>query len=304
MHTLIMTGATRGIGRVAAANVLRDDPDTHLVLLARKESGQDALDELRAVSGNVTLVDTDLASIDGIRSSAEAVDRMIDEGELPALRAFAGNAGVQFVDALHTTPDGYETTFAVNVLANHLLLRAFEHRFRAPARILITVSDTHFGDFRHTFGIVPAPRWSAPETVARPSAFPRPATVAAGRTAYSTSKLAAIYLVHEWARRLPEGVDIVSYNPGLVPGTGLARAAGPVDRFLNRWVLPGLSVTPMAESASAAGRKLADAVLGRTTAPSGSYIDRTRAVPSSDESYDTTRERALWDFVEQVRTVG
>ncbi|GAA2166349.1 SDR family NAD(P)-dependent oxidoreductase [Actinomadura napierensis] len=301
MRTLIMTGATRGIGRAAASEVLRNDHETHLVLLARGESGRSTLKELRAISDHVTLVDTDLASIDSIRSSHQTVTRMLDQGDLPALHTFAGNAGVQFVDALHTTPDGFETTFAVNVLANHLLLHAFEHRFHAPARIVVTVSDTHFGDFRHTGGIVPAPRWAAPEALARPGAFPGPATVAAGRTAYSTSKLAAIYLVHEWARRLPVGVDILSYNPGLVPGTGLARAAGPVDRFLNRWVLPALSVLPIVDTVPAAGRKLADAVLGRTTAPSGSYLDRSRAVPSSEESYDTAREGALWDFVEHVR---
>jgi NAD(P)-dependent dehydrogenase (short-subunit alcohol dehydrogenase family) len=305
MHTLIMTGATGGIGRAAATNILRDDKEPHLVLLARGgESGQETLDELHTISENAILVPTDLASVDSIRSAAKTVNQMLDRGTVPELRGFVGNAGIQFVDALHATPDGYETTFAVNVLANHLLLRAFEHQFRTPARIVITVSDTHFGDFKHTGGLVPAPRWSAPETLAQPGAFPKPTTVSAGRTAYSTSKLAAIYLVHEWARRLPPAVDIISYNPSLVPGTGLARAAGPVDRFLNRWVLPALAVTPIVDTVPTAGRKLADAILGRTAAPSGSYIDRKRAVPSSDESYDTERELALWDFAERARTGG
>jgi NAD(P)-dependent dehydrogenase (short-subunit alcohol dehydrogenase family) len=300
MHTLIMTGATGGIGRVAAADVLRADPETHLVLLGRAASGRETLAALREISSSVTLVETDLASVESIRTSARTVCDQLDRGDLPPLHGFAGNAGIQFVDVRHTTPDGYETTFAVNVLANHLLLRAFADRFAVPARIVITVSDTHFGDFRHTGGIVPAPRWSAPETLAKPGAFPRPDTVAAGRTAYSTSKLAAIYLVHEWARRLPDGVEIISYNPSLVGGTGLARAAGPVDRFASRWIIPVLSLTPLIDAVPAAGRKLAAAILGRTAAPSGAYVDRTRVVPSSKESYDPDRERALWDFAEGV----
>ncbi|MFD3563828.1 SDR family NAD(P)-dependent oxidoreductase [Streptomyces sp. NPDC058686] len=306
MHTTIMTGATRGIGRAAAEDILRADRDAHLVLLGREESGRRAADELRAIGGNVTLVDTDLASVDSIRAATATVNHLLDQGELPALRTFAGNAGVQFVDALHTTTDGYETTFAVNVLANHLLLRAFEHQFSAPGRIVITTSDTHFGDFRHTGGLVPAPRWSAPEILAKPSAFDKPTTVAAGRTAYSTSKLAVVHLVHEWARRLPAGIDIVSYNPSLVGGTGLSRAAGPVDRFINRWIIPALSITPIVDTVPAAGRKLADAVLGHTgaDAPTGSYLDRTRVAPSSDESYDPAREHALWDFMDQVRHTG
>ena len=147
---------------------------------------------------------------------------------------------------------------------------------------------------------MPAPRWSAPEILARPGAFANPTTVAAGRTAYSTSKLAAIHLVHEWSRHLPEGVDIVSYNPSLVGGTGLARAAGPVDRFINRWIIPALAVTPVVDTVPAAGRKLANTVLRTTSAPTGSYIDRTRVISSSDESYDPRREEALWNFLDEI----
>lgn len=300
MRTLIMTGATRGIGRAAAAELLRTEPDLHLVLLGREESGRAALAEFRAISEHVTLVGVDLADITSIRSAAEKIVRRLETGDLPPLHGFLGNAGLQFVDAIHATTNGYETTFAVNVLANHLLLRAFEDQFRAPARIVVTVSDTHFGDFRHTGGLVPAPRWSEPHVLAKPGAFPDPTTVAAGRTAYSTSKLAAIYLVHEWARRLPAGVEIVSYNPSLVGGTGLARAAGPGDRFVLRWIIPVLSLTPLVDTVTGAGRKLATATRGRVQAPSGAYIDRTRVVPSSEESYDQHRERVLWDYLDAI----
>lgn len=302
MHTLVMTGATGGIGRVAAAEILRSDPETHLVLLGRGASGRAALDELSVSGDRVTLVETDLADRARVLSAAEVVTGMLDRGDLPPLCGFAGNAGVQFVDAEHTTPDGHETTFAVNVLANHLLLRALAPRFAVPARIVITVSDTHFGDFRHTGGLVPAPRWTDPDVLARPGAFPAPATVTSGRTAYSTSKLAAIYLVHEWARRLPAGVPIVAYNPSLVGGTGLARAAGPADRFAIRWIVPLLSVTPLIDNVRTAGRRLAATIQGRTRAASGTYVNRTHVVPSSRESYDPSRERELWDALERMST--
>ena len=32
-----------------------------------------------------------------------------------------------------------------------------------------------------------------------------------------------IYLVHEFARRAPQGIDFCSFDPLMVPGTGLAR---------------------------------------------------------------------------------
>lgn len=278
MHTIVMTGASRGIGRVAAAHIAQE-PGTHLVVVDRRTA--------------------DLGSLASTRAAAIEIRDRLDRGDLPPLRGFVGNAGVQYTNARTEGPDGLEATFTVNVLANHLFVRLLQDRFAAPARIVLTVSDTHFGDFKHNLGLVPGPVWQSPDVLARTGAFPRPDTTAAGRTAYSTSKLAAIYLVHEYARRLPAGIDAVAYNPGFVPGTGLARDAGPVARFAMRRVLPALTLTPFATSPSTAGRALADVVLGRITAPTGAYVDRRQVARSSEESYDPQREGDLWDAAER-----
>ncbi|MGC4934988.1 SDR family NAD(P)-dependent oxidoreductase [Gordonia sp. DT30] len=295
-----MTGATRGIGLAAARHILSTTGDVHLALLSRGR-----MDELptglAAYADRITMLPADLTDATSIDGAIATLVGALDAATLPPLSALGLNAGIQFVDALHATGAGLETTFAVNVVANHLLIMGLREHLRIPARITITVSDTHFGDFRHTGGLVPAPRWSAPRTLAAPGAFADPASTAAGRTAYSTSKLAALHLVHEWARHLPAGLDIVSYNPSLVPGTGLTRDARALDRFAGRWVLPALSITPLVDRIPTAGVKLADAILARTAAGSGEYIDRTRVVPSSPESYDPQRERELWDFLEELR---
>lgn len=200
---------------------------------------------------------------------------------------------------MYTTVDGYETTFAVNVLSSHLLLRRLHPHLRStPARIVVTVSDAHFGDIRHTGGTFPRIRWTTPDALFRPGAYPRPTTVRAGRHAYATSKLGGIYLVHEWARRLPAGVDIVAYNPSLVIGTGLARDAGGASDFLMKHVMPALTLTPLVDTPPVAGRKLADTVLGSTRAATGSYVHRTRVTSSSNESYDVDREETLWTWLE------
>ncbi|WP_106396648.1 SDR family NAD(P)-dependent oxidoreductase [Actinocorallia populi] len=294
--TIVMTGASRGIGRVAAEHILRRSPDVQLLVVARESAVAQMSGELGT---GVSYVAADLGSLASVRTAAAEIRERLDRGDLPPLRGFVGNAGVQYTNALTEGPEGFEATFTVNVLANHLFVRLLQDRFAAPAQITITVSDTHFGDFKHNLGMVPGPLWQSPETLARPGAFPEPDTAAAGLTAYSTSKLAAIHLVHEYARRLPEGVDAVAYNPAFVPGTGLARDSGPVARFAMRYVMPLLTLTPFATSRSAAGRYLADVVLGTTKAPSGSYVDRGAVVRSSEESYDPRREHELWEAVER-----
>ncbi|GAA2557472.1 protochlorophyllide reductase [Streptomyces levis] len=299
-HTIITTGATRGFGRVAAERVLDGSPEAHLVLLARGTAGTELASDLSRKGYSVTSIPTDLLALGSVRDAADEVAARLDSGELPRLRKLVGNAGALFTNDMTQSRDGFEATFAVNVLANHVLIRRLQERFEAASRIVITVSDAHFGDFRHNKGMMPGPSWTDPTELARISAFPRPETVTAGGIAYSTSKLAAIHLIHEYARRLPSEVDIVGYNPGFVPGTGLTREAGALVRLAMRTIMPLTTLTPLASTQQEAGRRLADVVLGLTPAQSGSYVDRTSEVPSSAQSYDPDRERRLWAVVEDL----
>jgi NAD(P)-dependent dehydrogenase (short-subunit alcohol dehydrogenase family) len=99
-----------------------------------------------------------------------------------------GNAGLQLTNATQATVDGIEATFAVNVLANHILINELHEHFRVGARIIITTSDTHFGDFSHNLGMVPAPHWDAPNRLATRGAAKDARTAAAGRTRGHTNR--------------------------------------------------------------------------------------------------------------------
>lgn len=298
-QTVVMTGASRGIGRIAARHLLSERPRTHLVLLNRGSSPE-LVDGLRTVGIRVSTIGCDLSSMASVSDAATAVVEQVRAGGLPPIRALACNAGAQHTNAHTETVDGFEATFAVNVLANHLLIRRLHDHLHPQARVVVTVSDTHFGDFRHNLGMAPGPRWQPAEALARVGAFTDLGSTAAGRTAYSTSKLAAIHLIHEYARRFPAGPTIVGYNPGFVPGTDLARDADAASRFAMRWIMPPLTVTPLATSPAQAGRFLAAAVRGEIDAPRGAYIDRHRVARSSPESYDRARERDIWDAVETL----
>lgn len=266
----------------------------HLAVIAR--TGGDGVADLRGASDNphVSVTLADLSSLQSVRAAATTLGNQIDRDTLPPLTGFVGNAGLQLLRASDQTTDGVETTFAVNVLANFVLVEELRHHFQSRARVVITTSDTHFGDFRHNQGMVPAPIWREPTVLATPGTAANPDGAVAGRTAYSTSKLAVIYLVHAFARRLPAGIDIFSFNPGLVPGTGLVRDAGAITRFMFRWLMPVMTLTPYARTRSRSGADLAAAARAPSEAPSGSYINGTKVERSSPESYNPAREDALW----------
>lgn len=109
-----------------------------------------------------------------------------------------------------------------------------------------------------------------------------------------------IHLVHEFARHLPAGVGIYSWSPGFVPGTGLARDAGAVQRFAMKRIMPLLPLTPLSVSAETAGQHLAQLMLRDHPARSGAYINRGTAEPSSREPYDPARERELWHAADEL----
>ncbi|MFD8719163.1 SDR family NAD(P)-dependent oxidoreductase [Streptomyces sp. NPDC059629] len=289
-RTVVLTGVTRGFGREAVELLIRERPQDHYVVLARR-GGERLAAELAEATGasGVTGVDCDLASLAEIRRAVGEILRGLDTGYLPPLGGYLGNAGLTVTTTGKLTTDGYEMTFGVNVLSHYLLVRELLPRFTGPGWIVLTSSDCHFGQFRYTLGATP-PRWETPERLATPRAG---GAREAGR-AYATSKLGVIYLTHALARRLPESVGVYSYNPALVAGTDFFRhAPGPVRGVLNGFFqlqrFLGRGMTPQQ-----AGARLTETILTGLTAPTGSYLDRGRNVPSSPESHDEAREEELW----------
>lgn len=291
-HTIVMTGASRGLGYQAALSLLREDPDLYLAVTTRGDGGEQLAAELAERSGNphVVAVPADLSSIASIRAAVLQISTLVTQSSLPPIDGFVGNAGLQLTSAARHSDDGLETTFAVNVVANYLFVQLLEPLLVAPSRVVLTTSDTHFGDFRHNMAMVPAPAWTSANDLSQPGAD----TAAAGRTAYSTSKLGVIYLTHALARNLPPSTQAFSFNPGLVPGTGLVRDGNALTRFMFRAVMPAMRITSKAQSAARAGNQLAAVISGKVSGPSGSYVDRHQVARSSDESFDVSRENELW----------
>lgn len=294
--SVLVTGPTRGLGRALVDTLTGDPrqvPGPRLLL-----AGRSGVTEVAATTGG-RAVPLDLADLGSVRTAGASIVAAVTAGELPPLGVVVANAGLQVGDRLRRSADGHELTFAVNVLAQHQLLRAVAPALAPGAHVVLLGSGTHWGG-RRSMGLVAAPRWEDPLELARAGVGADAGTPVAGQRAYATSKLGVVLLAHAWQRRHPE-LRVNVYDPGLLPGTGLARDMSPARQWAWRTVLPALRVLPGVTTPAASARHLADLALGRTHAGlRGGYVDLGRVTRSSPASHDRAAEDRLWDVVEQL----
>ncbi len=304
MNTAIVTGANAGLG-FECARALADTNDWHVVIACRSpEKGREAVKRLFAQTWykGIEAMTLDLASLESVRNFARdyAAERR------PPLRAIVCNAATQIVTGRTYTADGFETTFAVNHLAHFLLVNLMLAQMTPPARIVVVSSGTH--DPKQTTGM-PPPVYKSARLLALPDEDPQPLDDprgTAGRRAYTTSKLCNVLFTYELDRRLRaersvgtsgQSITVNAFDPGLMPGTGLARDYGRLARFAWRFVLPILRpFVPNVNSVARSGRSLANMVIEpRFERISGKYFQGTRDIPSSKDSYDPVMASGLWE---------
>lgn len=293
-RSVVVTGANAGLGQECVRAILAEDPTWHVVLAVRDTArGAAAVDALGAPD-RCTVLPCDLASLRSVDGFVDAFTR----ADLPPLHAIVCNAGLQVVDVSQTTADGVEITFGVNHLGHFALVTGLLDHLTAPARIVVVSSGTH--DPKKFTGGMPHPLYTRAEELARPG---NPADKD-GRRRYTTSKLCNVLFAYELDRRLGDGsrgITVTAFDPGLMPGSGLARQYSPAQKLLWRYVFPVLRVLPNVNSVAASGRRLAALVHDeRFDGVTGTYYEGARAIRSSEDSYDTAKALDLWATSEQL----
>src|SRR2546428_13913142 len=268
----LVTGGNSGIGKATAIGLAKTGA-TVVIVSRSREKGQMAVNDIIGKSGNtnVEIIQADMSSQNSIHEAADEFKARHEK-----LHVLINNAGV-YLTKRTTTPDGFESTFAVNHLGTFLLTSLLLDILKAssPSRIVNVTSDAHKGANIHFDDLQGEKRFS-------------------GWQAYGQSKLAMILFHHELAKRLGgTGVTVNSAHPGVVR-TNFANNNGLVTVGFR--LMRPFFISP----ATAAKRILYVATSPDLEGVNGEYFTKMHAVKSSRESYEDDSAKRLWQMSEQL----
>jgi NAD(P)-dependent dehydrogenase (short-subunit alcohol dehydrogenase family) len=273
--TVVITGATSGIGEVAAERLA--ELGATILFVARDRARAEAtLKRLAAKSAAPhRFYEADLSRLAEMKQIGARI-----AAETPRVDVLVNNAGAMF-SSRRVTPDGLEMTFALNHMSYFVMTAALLGKLEAsaPARIVSTASAAHLGaklDFDDLQG----------------------ENSYSGFRAYGRSKLCNILFTRELAHRL-QGTGVVAncLHPGFVATRFGDQSGGVIGSLFPVFKLFGRSPD-----------KGADTIVYLASSPdvtsdSGFYFfDRRKAAPSA-VAQDEQAARKLWAVSETLAGV-
>jgi len=199
-RTVVVTGATSGLGKAAALDIVRLGAD--LVLVGRNpEKTEGVRSEISEATGNES-IRSEIADLSLMTEIRELADRLLGGGPIHVL---VNNAGTLFNDR-SVTSEGIESTLATNLLGHFLLTNLLIPRLieSAPSRIINVASGGMYGQ-----------RISISNLQNDQGEYK-------GSAAYARTKRGQVILTEMWADQLKgTGVAVNSMHPGWADTPGV-----------------------------------------------------------------------------------
>lgn len=191
---VVVTGATSGIGRAAASGFVAAGAEVAIV-------GRDPA-RLRVAAADTGAAETYLANLSDLDSAQQFVEEFTSAHD--RLDVLVHNAGALVADH-RRTPQGFEDTYASQVLAQHVITTGLLPLLTAAHGRVIVVSS----------GGMYSQRLDPESVEMGPADFD-------GVRAYALAKRAQVTLTEEWARRFGDsGVTFHAMHPGWADTPGV-----------------------------------------------------------------------------------
>ena len=224
----IITGPTSGIGRATALELAKHGT---VVLVGRDA---EKLDEIRQAierkGQRAAAVVCDLSDIAGVRRAAAEIVAL----HLPIV-GLLNNAGIHQARATKNAL-GWDMTFATNHLGPFVLTEALMPHLPDGANVVFVASGVEDPERKPAVAAgYRGGRYISAEASARGEWKPG-GSATPGGDAYATSKQCNLATAMALARETPR-LHFNAVEPGFNPGTGLAREANGLVRFVLKYIL-------------------------------------------------------------------
>ena len=269
--TVVITGATSGIGEVAAIRLA--ERGARIVFTARdKARADDTLAALKKANPGAghALHMADLSRLAEMKRISAELARE------PQIDVLINNAGALF-NKRQETADGLEMTFALNHMAYFVVTNLLLSKLKPGARIVTVASNAHRGA-KLDFDDLQSRRSY--------TGFP----------VYSRSKLCNILFNRELARRLSgSGITANALHPGFV-ATRFGNDSGGIMRAVLKVAKPIGAISP---------EEGAQTIIYLASAPevagvSGQYFYECRPATPTAEARNDEDAKRLWEMSQQI----
>jgi len=263
--TIVLTGASDGIGAAAARRLVADGH--RVALVGRSPEKTEALaNELQTA-----FFLADFTRFADVRELAAALT-----AAYPRIDVLVNNAGGIFGDQTRTV-DGFEKTLQVNHLSPFLLTNLLMKTLISSDASIVNTSSVG----ARLFGRI------ALDDLNNDGRF-------SANKAYGDAKLANILFTKELDHRFgDEGISAVAFHPGLVR-TGFASDTTSLMRLVYRSPLGRLLGFISAEAGAEPLVRLAEGAAGSDWV-SGEYYEKGQPAVTNPQAADATLASALWD---------
>jgi retinol dehydrogenase 12 len=260
---VLLTGATRGIGRAAAIELAREGVEVALVG-REAERVKTVAREAKATGGGAPVHEhvADLALMTDVRALAEEVGERYEH-----IDVLANNAGALFASRKETS-EGFERTLALNHLAPFLLTNLLRAHLDG-GRVVTTASDAHKTGLLDLDDLQSEKGYAAMKV-------------------YGTSKLCNILFTRELAKRAPE-LHANCFHPGVVR-TGFGKNENGIWKALTTMGAPFFR-SPRRGARSLVWLSLSDEAAALT----GEYVQDEKVLAPSAQAQDDTLAEGLWE---------